>query len=90
LQRSSCGTGISIEDFGGKRPEIAKFPVIFPVSREFGPETGSHMTAHTTIQSYETPNPGADSEWAVSVGIFAGIVPLFRSPGTLAVSQADF
>jgi hypothetical protein len=24
------------------------FPVKFPVSREFGPETGSHMTAHTT------------------------------------------
>jgi hypothetical protein len=35
LQRSACGTGISIEDFGGKRPEIAKFPVKFPVSREF-------------------------------------------------------
>ena len=24
-------------------------------------ETGSYLTAHTTIQSYETANPGADS-----------------------------
>ena len=53
-------------------------------------ETGSHMTARTTIQSYETANPSADSRQADSVGIFAGIVPLFRSPVTLAVSQADF
>ena len=44
----------------------------------------------STIQSYETANPCADSGSAVSVGIFAGIVPLFRSPVTLAVSQADF
>ena len=44
----------------------------------------------STIQSYETTNPRADSGWAVSVGIFAGIVPLFRSPVTLAVSQTDF
>ena len=36
-------------------PEIfRKFPVP-------GLETGSHMTAHTTIQSYETANPGVDS-----------------------------
>jgi hypothetical protein len=61
-----------------------------PLIRQFGVETGSYLTAHTTIQSYETANPGAGSRWAVSVGIFAGIVPLFRSPVTLAVSQADF
>jgi hypothetical protein len=24
-------------------------------------ETGSYLTAHTTIQSYETANPGADA-----------------------------
>jgi hypothetical protein len=53
-------------------------------------ETGSYLTVHTTSQSYETANPGADSRWGVSVGIFAGIVPLFRSPATLAVSQAVF
>lgn len=51
---------------------------------------GSSNQTVPTIQSYETANPGADSRWAVSVGIFASIVPLFRSPGTLAVSQADF
>jgi hypothetical protein len=53
-------------------------------------ETGSHGTAHTTIQSPRTADFQADSKRAVSVGIFAGIVPLFRSPVTLAVSQADF
>jgi hypothetical protein len=51
---------------------------------------GSLIQIVSTIQSYETANPGADSRYAVSVGIFAGIIPLFRSPGTLAVSQADF
>jgi hypothetical protein len=51
---------------------------------------GSSNHTVSTIQSYETANPGADSLWADSVGIFAGIVPLFRSPVTLAVSQADF
>jgi hypothetical protein len=30
--------------------EIAGFPVFFPVNREFAVETGSHMTAHTTIR----------------------------------------
>ena len=43
-----------------------------------------------TIQSYETANPSTDPQWAVSVGIFAGIVRLLRSPGALAVSQAVF
>jgi hypothetical protein len=28
--------------------EIAKYPVIFPVSREKQVETGSYLTAHTT------------------------------------------
>ncbi len=31
--------------------KFEKFPVIFAVSREFGMETGSHLTAHTTINS---------------------------------------
>jgi len=44
----------------------------------------------STIQSPRTADFQADSKRAVSVGIFAGIVPLFRSPVTLVVSQADF
>jgi hypothetical protein len=51
------------------------------------------MTAHATIQSSRTADFQADSKPAVFVGIFADIVsalPLFRSPVTLAVSQADF
>ena len=43
-----------------------------------------------TIQSFRTADFQADLKRAVSVGIFAGIVPLFRSLVTLAVSQADF
>jgi hypothetical protein len=43
----------------------------------------------STIQSYRTTNPRADSEQAVSWGIFAGIVGPVRSPVTPAVSQAD-
>jgi hypothetical protein len=48
------------------------------------------MTAHTTIQFYRTADFQAYSKRAVSVGIFAGIVPLVRSLMTLAVSRADF
>jgi hypothetical protein len=44
----------------------------------------------STIQSYETANPRPASGWPASAGIFAGIFPPFRSPVTLAVSQADF
>jgi hypothetical protein len=32
-----------------KGREIAKFPVDFPVTRELPMETGSYLTAHTTI-----------------------------------------
>jgi hypothetical protein len=32
---------------------IGEIPCIFPDSREFAMETGSHMTAHTTIQVIE-------------------------------------
>jgi hypothetical protein len=33
------------------RPDFAKFPVNFPVSREFGAETGSQLTASSATQS---------------------------------------
>ena len=39
---------------------------------------------------FQTADLRAGSKDAVSVGIFAGIIPLVRSPVTLAVSQADF
>ena len=53
-------------------------------------ETGSYQTAHTTIQSFQTADLRVGSKEAVSAGIFAGIIPLFRSLVILAVSQADF
>ncbi len=43
-----------------------------------------------TIQSFQTADLRVGSKEAVSVGIFAGIIPLFRSLVILAVSQADF
>ena len=61
LLRSGCGTGAFCSEIASKSPEIAKFPVNFPVSRKLQAETGSYLTAHTTIQSYETANPGAGS-----------------------------
>ena len=48
------------------------------------------MTASATIQSFQTTDLWAGSKEAISVGIFAGIIPLFRSLVILAVSQADF
>jgi len=43
----------------------------------------------TTIQSFQTADLRVGSKEAVSAGIFAGIIPLFRSLVILAVSQAD-
>jgi len=34
-----------------RRPEFEKFPVIFPVSREFAAQTGSRPTATSASQS---------------------------------------
>ena len=50
----------------------------------------SSIPITSTIQSPRTADFQAGSKRAVSVGIFAGIVPLFRSPVTLAVSQGRF
>ncbi len=53
---------------------------------------GAASSNHTisTIQSFKTAHFQTDSKRAVSGGIFAGIVPLYRSLATLAVSEADF
>jgi hypothetical protein len=51
---------------------------------------GSSVPSVSTIQSFQTTDLRAGSKEAVSVGIFAGIVPRFRSLVTLAVSQAAF
>ena|SRR6266850_1079625 len=51
---------------------------------------GSSVPSVSTIKSPRTADFEADSKRAVSVGIFAGIVLVFRSPVTLAVSQVDF
>src|SRR5262249_16223865 len=41
---------IRLENRGGG-PDSAKFPVNFPVSREFGAETGSQLTGSSATQS---------------------------------------
>ena len=51
---------------------------------------GSLVPSVSTIQSFQTADLSAGSKGAVSVGIFVGIIPRFRSLVTLAVSQADF
>ena len=51
---------------------------------------GSSIQIVSTIQSFQTADLRVGSKEAVSAGIFAGIIPLFRSLVTLAVSQADF
>jgi hypothetical protein len=51
LREKRLRAAVSCYEIDLGSPEIGKFPVIFPVSRELPVETGSHMTAHTTIQS---------------------------------------
>jgi hypothetical protein len=70
--------------------KFKKFPVIFAVSREFGMETGSHLTAHTTIESSQTAHFVGDSKKAVSAGISPVSSPDILSLWTSAVSGADF
>jgi len=69
LLGSGCGTGAFRSEIASKSPEIAKFPVNFPVSRELQVETGSYLTAHTTTQSSRTAETVADRKEAVSAGI---------------------
>jgi hypothetical protein len=68
LPRSGCGTGVFRSEIASKSVEITKFPVNFPVSRELQVETGSYLTAPTTIQSFQTADFRVDSKEAVSVG----------------------
>jgi hypothetical protein len=60
-RETAAAQWLFVTDDASKSPQIAEFPVNFPVSRELQAETGSYLTAHTTIQSYETANPCADS-----------------------------
>ena len=53
-------------------------------------ETGSRVTAHTTIQSSRTVETAVDCKRAVSAGIFASPIRTFPSLGTLAVGRVDF
>jgi hypothetical protein len=55
--RNGCGSG-AFANFVANLFRNALFTLYFS---ELQAETGSHMTAHTTIQSYETASPGADS-----------------------------
>jgi hypothetical protein len=47
-EKSLRHSGFSLKTYLKSR-EIAKFPVNFPVTRELPMETGSYLTAHTTI-----------------------------------------
>jgi hypothetical protein len=52
--KTACSAAVSRSEIGLSSLKIAKFPVNFPVSRELRLETGSHMTAHTTIAVWKT------------------------------------
>jgi len=56
------------QEIASNTAEIAKFPVNYPVSRELQAETGSYLTAHTTIQSSQTARFQHDAKEAVSTG----------------------
>jgi hypothetical protein len=51
---------------------------------------GSSVPTVSTIQTHRTAEIVVDRKHTVSAGIFAGIVPLFWSPETPALFQADF
>ena len=78
LTKSRCGTAAFRTETASKSREIAKYPVNFPVTRELPMETGSYLTAHTTIQSFQTTDLRGDSKEAVLAGIMAGSFVLFR------------
>jgi hypothetical protein len=90
LPRSGCGTGVFRSEIASKSVEIAKFPVNFPVSRELQAETGSYLTAHTTIQSPQTARFRYDLEQGVSAGISGHSIRGFWSLRAFARLNDDF
>lgn len=79
-----CGISLS-RPFCATRAEIQSTS-----QRHVSPSlSGVRVPLWSTTQSYEIANPGGHAKQAASSGIFASIFPLFRSPVTLAVSQAD-
>jgi hypothetical protein len=90
LPRSGCGTGVFCSEIACKSVEIAKFPVNFPVSRELQVETGSYLTAHTTIQSPQTARFPHDVKQGVSAGTFGHPIPGLWSLCTSARLSGDF
>jgi len=53
-------------------------------------ETGSHLTAHTTMQSPQTARFRHDAEWRISAGISGHSVPGFWSLRAFAHLNDDF
>src|SRR5258707_2987095 len=69
---------------------IRVFPCIFPVIAILPSETGSYLTAHTTIQSPQTARFRHDAEYRVSAGISGHSVPGFWSLRAFARLNDDF
>jgi hypothetical protein len=53
----AAAVGLLAANLAPGRPKIAKFPVKFPDNREFGLETSSYLTAHTTTPSFSPTFP---------------------------------
>src|SRR4029077_18646326 len=63
---------------GQSRVFCSKFPAKWPLAGNFGSETGSHMTADTTIQSSQTGETVLARKVAVSAGNLDGIARLLQ------------
>jgi hypothetical protein len=61
-----------------------------PYQGKIGSETGSYLTAHTTIQSCQTTDSQTGVKQAVSVGISGHFIMPFRSLVTAAVFRPNF
>jgi hypothetical protein len=62
----------------------------FPVLKLNPGETGSYLTAHTTIQSPQTAGFRDDAKYGVSSGIFGYSIPEFLSLQALSRFHDDF
>jgi hypothetical protein len=69
--KSDCGAAVSCYEIGLGSPEITKFPVKFPVSREFAwRRVRSALQRQPGIAAFDPPSKDT-REWAGSTGFFA-------------------
>ena len=86
LDEKSCGAAVFRFGFGSKGPKIAKFPVKFPVSREFvRRRVRSALPRQPAIRAFGQALQEA-REWAGSPG-FLRVRFRLRTPGSLILRR---